>query len=211
MPDPVLASEKKAMTPDLNRDSARRQAAASIDALQRAASRLLDETFDELWRGFEMLRATFERGNHLHVCGNGGSAADAQHFVTEMVVRLDAHSRRRALPATALSTDTSILTAAANDYGFEQVFARQIEARANSGDLVLLISTSGNSPNMLAAAAAARKRLAGTLALIGKDGGHLKPLVDCAVVAPSDSTQRIQEIHTLCLHLWCEWLDPVFS
>jgi phosphoheptose isomerase len=199
------------MKDDLNRDSAQSAAWASLEQTHATAQQLLDKSFDDLWRGFEMLKAAFERGKHVHVCGNGGSAADAQHFVTEMVVRLDARSQRRPLPATALSTDTSIITAAANDFGFEQVFARQIEARAQGGDLVLLISTSGNSPNMLAAADAARKRLAGTLALLGNDGGQVKPLVDCAVVVPSDNTQRIQEVHTLCLHLWCEWLDPIFA
>jgi len=191
----------------LDRDTARHLALAAIRDSQQTAERLIAESFADLWRGFEMLRDTFQRGHHLHVCGNGGSAADAQHFVAELVVRLDANSRRRPLPATALATDTSILTAAANDFGFEQVFARQIEARAQSGDLVLLLSTSGNSPNLLAAAATARKMLAGTLALLGKGGGQLHPLVDCAIVVPSDNTQRIQEVHDLCLHLWCEWLE----
>ncbi|MBI3873307.1 MAG: SIS domain-containing protein [candidate division Zixibacteria bacterium] len=172
---------------------------------------MIAASFDDLWRAFELICDTFARGGHLHVCGNGGSAADAQHLVAELVVRLDATSRRGPLPATALSTDTSILTAAANDLGFEQIFARQIEARAKSGDLLLLISTSGNSPNLLAAAGAARKALAGTIALLGKSGGQLKPLVDCAIVVPSDNTQRIQEVHALVLHLWCEWLEPVTS
>jgi D-sedoheptulose 7-phosphate isomerase len=158
-----------------------------------------------------MMRDTFLAGGHLHVCGNGGSAADAQHFVTELVVRLDSHSKRRPLPATALSTDPSILTAAANDLGFHQVFARQIEARAKPGDSLLLISTSGNSRNLLAAAEAGRLGLVRTIGLLGRDGGALKPLVDCAVVVPTDSTQRIQEVHTLVLHLWCEWLEPEFA
>jgi D-sedoheptulose 7-phosphate isomerase len=194
----------------LNRETALASAVDAIRATEQAAERLVTESFADLWRAFEMIRSVFERGGHLHACGNGGSAADAQHFVTELVVRLDAHSHRRALPATALSTDTSILTAAANDLGFAQVFARQIEARGREGDLLLLISTSGNSVNLVAAAETARRKSVGTVALLGRGGGALRPLVDCAVVVPSDNTQRIQEVHTLVLHLWCEWLEPVF-
>lgn len=195
----------------LDRDTARRLALAAIHDSQKTAEQLIAESFADLWRGFEMLRDTFQRGRQLHVCGNGGSAADAQHFVTELVVRLDVNSRRRPLPATALTTDTSTLTAAANDFGFEQIFARQLEARAQSGDLILLLSTSGNSPNLLSAAATARKMLTGTVALLGKGGGQLRPLVDCAIVVPSDNTQRIQEVHDLCLHLWCEWLEVALA
>ncbi len=194
-----------------DRQRALTHAQDAIRDTEHAAERMFAESFDQLWRSFEMIRDTFQNGGHLHVCGNGGSAADAQHFVTELVVRLDSHSRRRPLPATSLSTDTSILTAASNDLGFERVFARQIEARVGSNDLVVLISTSGNSRNLLVAAEAARLKLVRTVALLGHDGGALKPLVDCAVVVPSDNTQRIQEVHSLVLHLWCEWLDPQFS
>lgn len=194
-----------------DRDKALKHAQDAVRATEDASRRLLAESFSDLWRALEIMRDTFQSGGHLHVCGNGGSAADAQHFVTELVVRLDSTSKRRPLPATSLSTDTSILTAAANDLGFERVFARQIEARAKSGDLLLLVSTSGNSPNLLAAADAARINLVRTIALLGRDGGALKPLVDCAVVVPSDSTQRIQEVQTMVLHWWCEWLDPVFT
>lgn len=193
-----------------SRDIALKHAQNAVAETGDASHRLLADSFADLWRAYEMMRDTFQNGGHLHVCGNGGSAADAQHFVTELVVRLDSQSKRRPLPAISLSTDTSILTAAANDLGFEHVFSRQIEARAKSGDLLLLISTSGNSPNLLAAADAARLNLVRTIGLLGRDGGSLKPLVDCAVVVPSDNTQRIQEVHTLVLHLWCEWLDPEF-
>lgn len=194
-----------------DRERAQQVAYDAIRDTEHAAERLITESMGELWHAFEMLRDTFQGGGHLHVCGNGGSAADAQHFTTELVVRLDSHSKRRPLAATALSTDTSILTAAANDLGFERVFARQLEARARPGDLLLLISTSGNSPNLLAAAEAARLGLVRTVALLGRDGGALKPLVECAIVVPSDNTQRIQEVHSLVLHLWCDWLDPVFT
>lgn len=194
-----------------DRDMALKNAHDAARSTEDATRRLLADSFADLWHAFEMMRDTFQNGGHLHVCGNGGSAADAQHFVTELVVRLDSQSKRRPLPATSLSTDTSILTAAANDLGFERVFARQIEARAKSGDLLLLISTSGNSPNLLAATDTARLNLVRTIGLLGRDGGLLRPLVDCAVVVPSENTQRIQEVQTLVLHLWCEWLDPVFT
>lgn len=194
-----------------DQEAARRIALGAIAETQNAAERLITDSFDALWRGFEMIRDTFVSGYHVHVCGNGGSAADAQHFVTELVVRLDATSCRRPLAATALSTDTSILTAAANDFGFDHVFARQIEARANEGDLLVLISTSGNSPNLLKAAVIADQMGVHTVALLGKGGGALRSQVDCPIVIPSDNTQRIQEVHSLCIHLWCEWLDPVFT
>jgi D-sedoheptulose 7-phosphate isomerase len=194
-----------------DQEAARRMALGAIADTQNAAERLIADSFDSLWRGFELICDTFADGHHVHVCGNGGSAADAQHFVTELVVRLDATSRRRALPATALSTDTSILTAAANDFGFDRVFARQIEARAREGDLLVLISTSGNSPNLLKAAEIADRMGVHTVALLGKNGGALRNEVDCPIVIPSENTQRIQEVHALCIHLWCEWLDPVFT
>jgi D-sedoheptulose 7-phosphate isomerase len=194
----------------MDRDRAYKIALGAIAEAQRTTERLAAESFDQLWHGFEILRDTFQADRHVHVCGNGGSASDAQHFVTELVVRLDSASTRRPLPATALTTDTSILTAASNDLGFEHVFARQIEARARRDDLLVLISTSGNSPNLLVAAGAARMQGMKTVALLGKNGGRLKSMVDCAVVVPSESTQRIQEVHALCLHLWCEWLEAEF-
>lgn len=194
-----------------DRERAQKKAYEAIRDTEYAAERLITESIGDLWRAFEMMRDAFQSGGHLYVCGNGGSAADAQHFATELVVRLDSHSKRRALPATSLSTDTSILTAAANDLGFDRIFARQIDACAKSGDLLLLISTSGNSHNLLAAAEAARLRSVRTIGLLGRDGGALKPLIDCAVIVPIDNTQRIQEVQTLVLHLWCEWLDPVFT
>jgi len=192
------------------RDDACKKALLALAEAQRTAERLIAESFDELWHGFEILRDTFRMDRHVHVCGNGGSAADAQHFVTELVVRLDSTSKRRPLPATALTTDTSILTAAANDLGFDHVFARQIEARAQRGDLLVLISTSGNSPNLLVAASTAAELGVKTVALLGKGGGKLKAIVDSAIIVPSDNTQRIQEVHALCLHLWCEWLEAEF-
>jgi D-sedoheptulose 7-phosphate isomerase len=152
------------------------------------------------------LHACFERGNKLLACGNGGSASDAEHLVAELVGRFK--DDRQALPALALSAGgTATLTAVANDYGYEMVFARQIEALARPGDLLFAISTSGNSPNVLAAVAAARTRDCRIVAFTGETGGRLATVADMLIAAPSTTTARIQEIHGLCIHAICEALD----
>lgn len=148
---------------------------------------------------------TLRGGGTLFFAGNGGSAADAQHITTEYVVRY--RQNRRALPALALTTDTSLLTACGNDLGFAEVFARQVEALVAPGDLLMLHSTSGESPNLLNAARAARARKAVTVALLGKGGGPLRAEVDHALVIPSDDTARIQEIHLAIEHLICEIVE----
>ena len=144
-------------------------------------------------------------GRTLFFCGNGGSAADAQHLATEYVVRNQ--RTRPGLAAVALTTDTSILTAAGNDLGFEQIFARQVEALCRPGDLLVLHSTSGRSPNLLAAARAARARAAGTVAFVGRGGGPLAAEVDEAIVVPSDDTSRIQIVHLALEHLIVELVE----
>jgi D-sedoheptulose 7-phosphate isomerase len=144
-------------------------------------------------------------GGTLFFCGNGGSAADAQHLATEYVVRYA--SNRRPLAAVALTTDSSILTAAGNDLGFEQIFARQVEALCAPGDLLILHSTSGQSPNLLAAARAARDRGVPTVAFLGKGGGALARLVDEAVIVPSNETSLIQSIHMALEHLIVESVE----
>lgn len=145
------------------------------------------------------------RGGTLYFCGNGGSAADAQHIATEYVVRYG--ENRKPLAAVALTTDTSILTAAGNDLGFEQVFARQVEALCRPGDLLTLHSTSGQSPNLLAAAGAARKAGVPTVAFLGKGGGPLAGLVDESIVVPSDQTSLVQLIHMALQHLIVESVE----
>ena len=145
------------------------------------------------------------KGGTLFFCGNGGSAADAQHIAAEYVVRYAAN--RRPLAAVALSTDTSVLTAAGNDLGFEQVFARQVEALCRPSDLLILHSTSGESPNLLAAARAARGRRVSTVAFLGKGGGTLAAQVDQAVIVPSDETSLVQSIHLALEHLIVEWVE----
>ncbi len=152
-----------------------------------------------------MLTELFKHGGKLLVMGNGGSAADAQHFVAEIVGRFKLE--RRALPAVALTTDTSILTAIGNDYGFESIFSRQVEALANEGDLVIGISTSGNSPNILKALQEARLRGCLTAGLLGKSGGSIKEFCDLALIIPSDDTPRIQEGHITIIHIVCDLME----
>ena len=144
-------------------------------------------------------QATLNGGGTLFFAGNGGSAADAQHLATEYVVRFRA--ARRPLRAVALTTDSSLLTACANDMGFAEVFARQIDALAGPGDLVILHSTSGDSPNVVRAAAAARARGAGVVGFLGRGGGAVRPLLDDAIVVPSDDAATVQEVHLALEHL----------
>ncbi len=149
------------------------------------------------------------RGCKILVCGNGGSAADAQHLAAELSGRY--LKERRALAAVALTTDTSALTAIANDYGYDFVFSRQVEALARPGDLLIGLSTSGNSPNVIKAVESAKILGVHSIGLLGRDGGKLKNLVDDALVVPSTVTARIQEIHQMVYHFWCEILDEHFD
>jgi len=152
-----------------------------------------------------LLAAAFRSGNKLLVMGNGGSAADAQHFAAEIVGRFKLE--RRALPALALSTDSSILTAVGNDYGFESIFSRQVEAHAVPGDVVFGISTSGNSPNVQAALQCAAQKGCRTVALLGKDGGSIKGVAELALVVPSFDTPRVQEGHITIIHILCDLVE----
>ncbi len=154
-----------------------------------------------------LLVETFNHGGKLLVMGNGGSAADAQHFVAEIVSRFK--MERRGLPAITLSTDTSILTAVGNDYGFDMVFRRQVEALAVAGDLVVGISTSGNSANVLQALALARETGCRTIGLLGGGGGTIKKVCDLALVVPSSDTPRVQEGHITIIHIVCDLLEKM--
>lgn len=140
-------------------------------------------------------------GGKIMFCGNGGSAADSQHLATEMVVRLSGEHDRGAYPALALTTDTSILTACGNDYGFDYIFARQIEALGQPLDILIAISTSGNSPNIVRAVESAKRKTITVIGLLGKDGGKLKNLVDIPLVVPSTDVQHIQESHIAIGHI----------
>ncbi len=176
----------------------RRQLAESAAVKQKIAaecSAQIRDAIDVLLRGFRA-------GNKLLLCGNGGSAADAQHIAAELVVRMSM-AGRPALPAIALTTDSSLLTAGGNDIGFDNVFARQVEALGAPGDVLLAISTSGNSENVVRAAAAAKARGMKVVGFLGRGGGRLAPMMDVAVVVPSDDTQRIQEGHITIAHILC--------
>ena len=179
--------------------------AAGLRALAALAQRVADELGPDLERALELVQETVAGGGTLFFCGNGGSAADAQHIATEYVVRY-MHDRR-AYPAIALTTDTSVLTAAGNDLGFDAVFERQVEALTRRGDLLVVHSTSGNSPNVLRAAQAARARGVRVLAFTARDGGTLRGLADHSVVIPTLRTDRAQELHLCIEHLICEYVE----
>lgn len=149
-----------------------------------------------------------EAGNKVLLFGNGGSAADAQHLAAELVVRY--RRNRRALPAIALTTDTSILTAGANDFGYEGVFARQIEALARDGDIAIGLSTSGASPNVIAALRAAKDRRCVAIAFTGASGGMCAAAADLAILAPADVTAHVQECHITVGHILCELVETHF-
>ncbi|BDV43741.1 phosphoheptose isomerase [Geotalea uraniireducens] len=153
----------------------------------------------------ELLIEAFRAGKKLLVMGNGGSAADAQHFVAEMVGRFKLE--RRGLPAVALTTDSSILTALGNDYGFDLIFRRQVEALAAPGDVVVGISTSGSSKNVAAALLLARELGCRTVGLLGRDGGTIRELADFALTVPSNDTPRIQEGHITIIHILCDLVE----
>lgn len=172
-----------------------------LAALAGACKELAPQVDRVAARYAEVLRA----GGTLYFCGNGGSAADAQHLATEYVVRYAA--TRRPLAAVALSTDSSILTAVGNDLGFDQIFARQVEAHCGPGDLLVLHSTSGRSPNLLAAARAARARGTATVAFLGRGGGPLAAEVNETVVVPSDETSHIQVLHLALEHVVVELVE----
>lgn len=180
-----------------------------IDAALRSHREVMDALERELTpniiRVASMLTDAFRGGNKLLVMGNGGSAADAQHLAGEIVGRF--RLERPGLPAIALSTDTSILTAVGNDYGFDEVFRRQVEAHARPGDVVIGISTSGSSANVLSALRLARERGCRTVGLLGKDGGTIRELVEIDLTVPGYDTPRIQEGHITIIHILCELVE----
>jgi len=178
---------------------------AGLESLAALAARVAAEQADAIAAIADRYEAVLRSGGTLFFAGNGGSAADAQHLATEYVVRYQ--TNRPALRAVALTTDASLLTACANDLGFEEVFARQVEALARPGDLLSLHSTSGESPNVIRAAQAAKARGVPVVAFLGKGGGQLKELADVVLVVPSDDTARIQELHLAVEHLICDIVE----
>ena len=177
---------------------------ASAAAIAESATLLADD----IAQAAEQITQTLLQGGKVLACGNGGSAADAQHFSSEMLNRFELE--RPALPAIALTTDTSTLTSIANDYDFDQVFAKQVLALGRSGDILLCLSTSGDSPNILEAVRAAHARGLGVIALTGRGGGKLHAQLrppDIEIRVPADSTARIQEVHGVIIHSLCDLVD----
>src|SRR5262249_1426429 len=159
----------------------------------------------EVNRAADLIGDCFRTGNKLLVCGNGGSAADASHFATELVVRF--MKDRRALPAICLASDSGILTAGGNDYGFDKIFARQVEAFGQPGDVLICFTTSGNSQNVLLALEEAKARKLKIITFLGRDGGSAKGMGDIDLLVKHDSTARIQEAHQLLIHVLCEIIE----
>ncbi len=156
-----------------------------------------------------VLARALQAGGKILFCGNGGSAADSQHLAAELVVRLRSSVNRAAIPAIALTVDSSIMTAGGNDLGFDHVFARCVEAYGRAGDVVVGISTSGNSPNVLQALQQAQKQGLRTVGLLGGTGGSILGVCESSVVVPSTITARIQESHILIGHIWCEMIEEL--
>lgn len=178
-----------------------------IESLQESSATklaMIESCKTEILQAVDLLVNSFKNGNKLLLCGNGGSAADCQHIATEFMIRLNHNINRPALAAIALTTDTSNLTAGGNDIGFENVFARNVEGLGNNGDVLLAISTSGNSPNVIKAVEKAHEKNIKVVGFLGGNGGKLKSLVDIAVVIPTSNTQRIQEGHITAAHILCE-------
>lgn len=181
-----------------------------IDSLNESSEtkiKIKDQLTDEIIKAVDLLSACFNNGNKLLLCGNGGSAADCQHIAAELMIRLSHHIQRPALPAIALTTDTSNLTAGGNDIGFENVFARNVDGLGNSGDVLLAISTSGNSPNVIKAVDMAHKKGMNVIGFLGGNGGKLKDTVDLPIIIPSSNVQRIQEGHITTAHIICELVE----
>jgi D-sedoheptulose 7-phosphate isomerase len=176
----------------------------SIETLQA-----LKKIEPKIARGAEMIEQCLRAGNKLLVCGNGGSASDAAHFATEFVVRFA--KERRAYPAICLTGDGGLLTAAGNDYGFDEIFARQVAAFGLEGDLLIVLTTSGKSKNVQRALEEAKSRKLKTIAFLGRDGGSSIGLADIELLVASDSTARIQEAHKLLLHVLCETVESRLS
>jgi phosphoheptose isomerase len=172
------------------------------------AARMLESLKDlepQVSRAADLIDNCFRTRNKLLMCGNGGSAADASHFATELVVRFT--KDRRALPAICLASDSGILTAGGNDFGFDKIFARQVEAFGQPGDVLICFTTSGNSKNVLHALEEAKVRKLKTMAFLGRDGGSTIGMADVDLLIKNDSTARIQEAHQLLIHVLCEIIE----
>jgi len=174
---------------------------SSLQESSEMKQRIAKQCVGDISKAIDVLLAAMKNRKKVLLCGNGGSAADAQHLATEFVIRLNPAIKRPGLPAIALTTDTSNLTAGANDIGYDNVFARSVEALGNEGDVLIGITTSGNSESVNRAFSKAREKKMSTIGFLGKDGGKSSPLVDVAIIVPSNDTQRIQEGHITIGHI----------
>jgi D-sedoheptulose 7-phosphate isomerase len=179
-----------------------------LNAHQDTIAKTIEVMIPSIEKASTIIVDTLKSGNKVLLIGNGGSAADAQHIAAELTGRYK--SERRGLPAIALTTDTSALTAIGNDYGYERIFDRQVDALANKGDLLIGISTSGNSQNIINAFTLAKEIGCTTLGMSGKGGGEMNHSCDLNLVIPSDDTPRIQEMHILVGHILCQAVDNAF-
>ena len=182
----------------------------TIDSLNESSQtklNMIEHCLNDIEKAVNTVVNSYQNKKKLLLCGNGGSAADCQHIATEFMIRLNHNINRPALPAIAITTDTSNLTAGGNDIGFENVFVRNVEGLGAEGDTLIAISTSGNSPNVVKAVDMAKSKGMKTIALLGGTGGKLKDSVDVAIVIPSNNTQRIQEGHITVAHILCETVE----
>jgi D-sedoheptulose 7-phosphate isomerase len=190
-------------------DSARALLTRSFNEHLAAIQSLLDSKLSEIEQAGLLICKTLVSGNKILLCGNGGSAADAQHIAAELIGRFE--NERRSFPAISLTTDTSALTALSNDYGYEEVFARQVQGLAVAGDCLIAISTSGKSPNVTKAVEKALAMGCSVIGLTGCSGEPLASHCDIAIVVPSDRTARVQEAHIIIGHVWCEMVDSLVT
>lgn len=190
-------------------EGVKKQITDAIEIHQKMLAALQENSIETIAAAAQAIIKALKRNGTIYLCGNGGSAADAQHIAGELVGRFN--RQRKALAAVALTTDTSILTSIANDYSYEQVFARQVEALVRKGDILWAFSTSGTSPNIIAAADLARKKGACVLAFTGRAGSKLEQIADVCFCASNISTARSQEMHQLAYHIICDLVEQSFT
>ena len=186
-------------------------AAAHFDEGIQVRRRIADDCADDILAAVREIRQAFRKNGKLLLCGNGGSAADSQHLAAEFVSALDPTVARRGLPAVALTTDSSIMTAVGNDFGFAHVFERQVETLGRAGDVLLAISTSGNSENVVRASRRARATGMTVVGMTGASGGNLAACCDVCIRVPSDQTQHVQEAHIAIGHILCALVERAFQ
>ncbi len=182
-----------------------------IDSLNLCIARLDERFYLNIENALRLIIANLESGNKILLCGNGGSAADSQHFAAELVNAMEKTLERPALPAIALTTDSSVITSISNDFGFENIFSRQVEALGKSGDSLIGFTTSGKSKNVLKSLEAAKTLGINTIVFCGEDKSALTQLSDCIISVPSRNTQNIQEVHLIVYHYICKTIEEYFS